>query len=121
MGMILFCKHCGHIWLYGGAATKKTSCAQCKKYINIHSQRLDEPLGPTGDYSDAEYLGVSKDGLAHYWDAYHHLAVWFDPESGRLEEARESKDMTPLDYILAVSEATGWRYLRPLHAIHTKG
>jgi len=115
--MILYCRHCGHIWEYTGHAETETSCARCKKYVNISTQRLDQPLGPTGDYSDAEYLGVSEDGVAHYWDNSLGVAVWFDPETKRLEETDNSKDMTPVEYVMAVSEAMGWRYLRPLHEI----
>jgi len=117
MGLILHCKHCGRIWRYTGNADNETSCPKCKSYVNLSTQRIDEPLGPTGDYSDAEYLGVSKDGLAHYWDSHYGLAAIFYPETKRLEEDRESRGMTAMEYVLRVSEAMGWRYLRPIHEI----
>lgn len=116
---ILYCRKYGHVWEYSGDAENETSCPKCKSYVNLSTQRLDEPLGPTGDYSDAEYLGVSKDGLAHYWDNHYGQAAIFYPETKRLEEDRESRGMTAMEYARRVSEAMGWRYMRPLHEIHT--
>lgn len=115
--MILYCRHCSHVWMYGGEAQNETSCPSCKGYVNLTSQRLDEPIGELGDYGGAEYLGVAEDGTAHYWDQDIGLAVWYAPETDRLEEISDSQDMTPMEYVLYISEVMGWRYIRPMHEI----
>lgn len=73
--MILYCRKCGNIWQYTGEAEKETSCSNCKAWINLQTQRVDEPLGPTGDYSDAKYLGVSEENSILYYDETHELVI----------------------------------------------
>jgi len=94
--MILYCKKCGHIWKYTGTSKKATSCPTCKKYVNIINQQVDCPLPVGGDYSNAEYMGVSAADPATilYYDPVYEVVVEYlgepDPFS-RSEETSVSK------------------------------
>ena len=115
--MILYCRNCGHVWEYGGAAKKETSCPNCKAYVNLERQ-LDTLLPDDGDYGGAEYLGITLEDDAIYWDTHYGLAVQLiAPKYDRIEEDRGSKGRTSLEYVVIVSEVTGWKYLRPIHEI----
>jgi len=80
---------------YTGEAEKETNCSNCKAWINIQTQRVNEPLGPTGDYSDAIYLGDSEENSILYYDETHELVIEYfgepDPYS-RSEETKVPKD-----------------------------
>jgi len=79
--MILYCRKCGHIWRYGGDAKRETSCPACQAYVNLQ-QQVDKPLPAAGDYSDARYLGVTRENAVLYYDDFHEVVVWFigDPD-----------------------------------------
>jgi hypothetical protein len=87
--MILYCRKCGHIWKYTGASEKDTSCPKCKSYVNLEAQRVDAPLGDTGDYGGSVFLGVSQENSILYYDRERSLLVEYfgepDPYS-RVEE-----------------------------------
>lgn len=113
--MILYCPKCGHIWEYTGKAETDTSCAKCKSYINLDTQRLDRDIPVTADhYSGAKYLGVTGEEII-YWDASYG-GVIYDLETGRWIEDEEKHD-TPLDFFLAVEERPGFKYHIPVHEI----
>lgn len=37
---LMRCRHCGHIWPYGGKAEKETSCPQCKGFVSLINDRI---------------------------------------------------------------------------------
>ncbi len=91
MGIILYCRKCGHIWSYTGNAQKETSCSRCKGYVHLKNRQVDLSLPSLGDYSDAVYLGVSnKNSILHY-DEYYGLVVEFFGEPDPYSRSEEYK------------------------------
>jgi len=110
--MILYCRKCGRIWKYMGSAEIETSCPRCKAYVNLENQRVDRPLGQTGDYSDAKYLGVSAEDTVLYYDETYELVVEFvgepDPFS-RYETHKVPRDQLE-EWVRAYHWDVGLRY-----------
>lgn len=114
--MILYCRGCGHVWCYQGNAEYETSCPNCKSWIHLENQRLDQPLHDMGNHCGAEYIGVTEKNNAVYYDRNHDLAIsllWPD----FTERMEEKVTDTLLNYVADVSEKSGWKYLRELHEI----
>jgi len=75
--MILYCRKCSHVWKYGGAAEKETSCPDCKSWVNLQVQQLPPVLPEGGDYSAASFLGVTEDDSILYYDCFSGVVVSF--------------------------------------------
>lgn len=115
---ILFCKKCGYVWRYEGEAEVETSCPKCQSYVNLGKQRLDIPLPNGGDYGGAKFLGITEEGDALYWDKYYGIAVELrSPDYKKTLEDKESKELTPIQYVIEVSKIIGWKFLKPIHEI----
>jgi len=91
--MILYCPNCGWVWNYKGAADTRTSCPNCKGNIHIDRRRVDQPLPDGGDYSGAEWIGVSDADPATilYYDGVYNLVIEYLGEPDPFSRSEEHK------------------------------
>ena len=87
--VILYCRNCGHVWKYDGAAKRETSCPGCKGYIHLENRRVNRPLPNGGDYGDAAYLGVGVDNSILYYDGFYGVVVEFFGEPDPYSRSKE--------------------------------
>ena len=96
---ILYCPNCGYVWDYHGEAEKETSCPKCQGYIHLKNRRVDQQLPDGGDYSGAEWIGVSARDPATiiYYDGVYNLVIEYlgepDPFSDSVEHPVEPEKL----------------------------
>ena len=112
--MILYCQNCGYVWDYHGEAKTETSCPGCKGYIHLENRRVDVNLPDGGDYSGAEWIGVSCADPATilYYDRYHKVVVEYlgepDPFSDSVEHPVEPEKLK--EWLMSYHWNVGFKY-----------
>jgi len=112
--MILACAHCGYVWEYQGEAEKETSCPKCKNYIHLKNRRVDKELGDLGDYSGAEWIGVSmaEPPTLLYYDGIYTTLIEFlgEPDPFSRYETLKIKESELEDYVKSYCWEIGFKY-----------